>query len=201
MGYYLFCAKMIDKIDRLFSGKLLKEKRSIKAVAKKYRIPYKVLKSLRNTETLDELRSQYLDLIVSFSAPCIFPPTLLEIPKKGCLNLHCSLLPAYAGLLPSFWTMYNGEKEGGATVHYMDDKIDNGGILGQVKVNISNCKSMYKAIQKTKQEGGKLMIDVIQRIKDGTLQVSTNDTSYGSYFTWPTVEQMKDFRKKGGRLI
>jgi methionyl-tRNA formyltransferase len=201
MGIHLISAKLLDCIDRLFGGRLPLEKRSIKAVAKKYRVPYGVLQSLRIEETLNELRSQNLDLIISFSAPCIFPPALLEIPKQGCLNLHCSLLPSYAGVLPSFWTMYHGETEGGATVHYMDDKIDNGSILGQVRVNISDCRSMYQSIRKTKRAGGELMIDVIRRIINGSIQVTPNDISRGSYFTWPTIEQMHDFCKKGGRLI
>ena len=201
MGVHLVFAKLIDKTDLLLGGRLPGIKRSIRAVAKKHRIPYKVLQTLNSQEILNELRAQHLDLIVSFSAPCVFPPALLELPKHGCLNLHCSLLPRYAGLLPSFWTIYHGEQEGGATVHYMDDKIDNGGILGQVRVDISNCRSMYQAIRKTKQAGGKLMIDVIRQISNGNIQVMPNDSSQGSYFTWPTTEQMRDFRKKGGRLI
>ena len=63
----------------------------------------------------------------------IFKKELLKIPRYGCINLHCSILPKYAGLLPSFWTIYNKEEKIGSTVHYMDDKIDNGAILGQVK--------------------------------------------------------------------
>ena len=201
MGLHLITAKLLDKIDLLFGGKLPGAKRSVKSVAKKHGITFGVLHSMRAVEVLNVLRSQNLDLIISFSAPCVFPPELLEIPKHGCLNLHCSLLPTYAGVLPSFWTMYHGEKEGGATVHYMDDKIDNGSILGQVRTNISDCSSMYQSIRKTKQAGGGLMIDVIRSIMDGTVQVTTNHASHGSYFTWPTIEQMRDFRKKGGRLI
>lgn len=202
MGIILVFSKVLDKIDLLlFNGKLPGEKRSISIVAKKHRITFGVLKNLRDIETLNVLRSQNLDLILSFSAPCIFPTTLLEIPKHGCINLHCSLLPAYAGVLPSFWTMYHKEKINGATVHFMDDKIDNGDILGQVCIDISDCRSMYQSICKTKQAGGELMIDVIHRIMTDNVQVIPNDTSKGSYFSWPTIKQIQDYRKKGGRLI
>ncbi len=201
MGVRLISSRLLDKVDSLLGGKMPGTKRSIRAVAKKYRIPYKVLQNLNSEDTLNDLRSQNLDLIISFSAPCVFPSALLDLPEQGCLNLHCSLLPSYAGLLPSFWTLYHGEKEGGATVHYMDDKIDNGAILGQVRVDIADCRSMYQAIRKTKQAGGGLMIDVIRQIIKGTVQVLPNDSTQGSYFTWPTIEQMREFRKKGGRLI
>ena len=201
MGVHLITSKVLNKLDLIFGGKLFKTKRSIKAVAEKHRVPYCVLPNLKSQKVLDELRSHSPDLIISFSAPCIFPPELLALPPKGCINLHCSLLPLYAGLLPSFWTLYCAEKEGGATVHYMDDRIDNGGILGQVRVDISDSPSMYQSIQRTKKAGGQLMIQTITKIADNTITVTPNDSSQGSYYTWPTIEQMREFRKKGGRLI
>ena len=64
--------------------------------------------------------------------------------------MHCSLLPKYSGILPSFWTLFNDEKETGATVHYMDDEIDNGDILGQKSVKILKTDSMFDIIKRTK---------------------------------------------------
>jgi methionyl-tRNA formyltransferase len=104
-------------------------------------------------------------------------------------------------VLPSFWTLYHGERETGATVHFMDDKIDNGKILAQIKIDISDCQSMFQVIQKTKKIGGQLMVDVVEQIQNGNIDPKPNDLSCGSYFTWPTIEQIREFRKHGGRLI
>jgi methionyl-tRNA formyltransferase len=83
----------------------------------------------------------------------------------------------------------------------MDDKIDNGQSVGQMKIDISDCQSMFQVIQKTKKIGGDLMVEIIEQIQNGNVVPKDNDVSLGTYFTWPTVEQIREFRKRGGRLI
>jgi methionyl-tRNA formyltransferase len=201
MGIRVIASKLHNICDIICRGYLPGNKSSIKTVALKYGILCHEIEQLNTQNFYDELKSFDLDLIVSFSAPCIFSPELLKIPRNGCINLHCSLLPNYAGVLPSFWTLYHGEHETGATVHFMDDKIDNGKILAQIEIDITDCQSMFQVIQRTKKIGGKLMVDVIEQIRTGNIQPKPNDVSLGSYFTWPTVEQIREFRKRGGRLI
>jgi methionyl-tRNA formyltransferase len=201
MGICIVVSKLYNVCDVICHGYLPGNKSSIKAVALKYGVSYREIEQLITQKFYDELKSLDLDLIVSFSAPCIFSPELLKIPRNGCINLHCSLLPNYAGVLPSFWTLYHGERETGATVHFMDNKIDNGKILSQIKIDISDCQSMFHVIQRTKKIGGKLMVDVIEQIRNENIQPKPNDVSSGSYFTWPTVKQIREFRKRGGRLI
>ena len=121
--------------------------------------------------------------------------------KYGVINVHGSLLPDFRGCLPSFWYLYCGEKTGGATVHYMSAKIDDGDIIEQGSVDLSDCKTMFQEMKKTKALGGELMVKAIQKISDGTVKSRKNNTEKGRYFTWPTVEQAKEFRRKGKRLI
>jgi folate-dependent phosphoribosylglycinamide formyltransferase PurN len=155
---------------------------------------------LHSERLLAYFQSLNLDLIVSFSAPIVFKESLLTLPRHGCINLHCSLLPRYAGLLPSFWVLYHHERETGATVHYMDTRIDNGGILGQEVVTIEPGATMLEVIRRTKRVGGDLMVRVVQRIAAGTVSVKENREDEGSYFGWPSVDQMRQFRRQGGRL-
>ena len=60
---------------------------------------------------------------------------------------------------------------------------------------------MFQEMKKTKALGGELMVKAIQKISDGTVKSRKNNTEKGRYFTWPTVEQAKEFRRKGKRLI
>lgn len=155
---------------------------------------------LHAASLLGDLAALDLDLIVSFSAPIVFREPLLALPRHGCINLHCSLLPRYAGLLPSFWVLYHREPTTGATVHYMDSRIDNGGILGQVVVPIGPGATMLDVIRATKRAGGELMAQVVRDIGEGRAAARDNRADEGSYFGWPTVEQMRRFRREGGRL-
>ncbi len=103
--------------------------------------------------------------------------------------------------MPSFWTLYKKEKSTGATVHYMDSKIDNGAILNQKEIAISENETMFSLILKSKEIGGNLMCETIRNIQNSTVNIKENFAEKGSYFTWPTVEQFQDFTKNGGRLI
>jgi len=201
MGLRLTWIKALDLLDRLFGYRLLSKKQSVRAVARSNGIPFLRIHNPNGPEFLERLRALRIDLVVSLSAPCKFDEELLTLPRHGCINLHCSLLPRYAGLLPSFWVLFHGEKAAGATVHYMASGIDNGSILGQTRVPIEPGMSMFDVIQKTKAAGGDLILTTIQNIQSGNAKATANDLSARTYFSWPTVEQMKEFRKRGGRLI
>lgn len=196
MAFVVLRDKILNNLDLLFMSKILKNKKSVKAFCKKEDIPYFVEKNVNSKEFISKLRDLELDLIVSFSAPSIFKSELLSIPKKGCINLHCSLLPEYSGILPSFWTLYFDENQTGATVHYMDDEIDNGDLLGQIKIEILKSDSMLDIIKRTKKIGGQLMVDVINDIKNDNVQLLKNKVIDENYYSWPTDLEFKNFAKK-----
>lgn len=190
----------LDFLDLLFLYRLglLKSLKSASVVCNS---KYKVIKDPNSQSSLDWLEKLNIDLVVSFSAPCIFKTELLRIPKLGCINLHCSLLPKYAGLLPSFWTLFENAPMLGATVHKMDDKIDNGPILGQIEVPRPHEMSMFNVIRDTKRAGGRLMILVINQMLSGDMVAQANHVEAQDYYSWPTVQEIKQFRRNGGRLI
>lgn len=170
-------------------------------VARKNKIQFKRVENINGFKILKELETINPDLIISFSAPVIFKKRLLNIPKLGCINLHCSFLPAYSGLFPSFWVLFKKEKFTGCTVHRMDDKIDNGEILKQEKILISPDDSIYSLLSRTKDLGGNLMSEVIEEIFEDTIKPIQNSNKEENYYTWPTIEELYMFRKNGGRLI
>jgi len=200
MGLALFFNKILNILDSLFLFKLglLKSLKSASVVCNS---KYKTMKDPNNKSNIDWLANQKVDLIISYSAPCIFKNNLLNLPKFGCINLHCSLLPEYAGLLPSFWTLYEKANSFGATVHKMDSKIDNGPILGQVIVPRPADPSMFNVIKDTKLAGGHLMVSVIKDIFDGNIKTKPSQVENKNYYSWPTVSEIKEFRRNGGRLI
>ena len=181
---------------RLFGGKM-----RVKHAAKKIGAKFVEIQNINAPEYVEHIRELAPDLIISYSAPQVVKPELLSIPKYGIINVHGALLPHYRGLLPSFWYLYNDEKVGGATVHLMSADIDDGAIVEQDSVDISDCKTMVQLMKKTKLLGGELMVKAILKYADQTVETRPNDTAAGSYFTWPTVAQAKEFRKKGKRLV
>jgi methionyl-tRNA formyltransferase len=177
---------------------------SIETLCKSAEVSYSKVADINDEGVLSQLRHTSPDLIISYSAPTVFGPELLSIPSIACINLHCSLLPAFSGIMPSFWVLQRGEKMAGYSVHLMDDKIDNGRILRQGSFPIRDNETMFSLIHRTKKAGGELMCIVVDMLIKGNAldDIHCAENSYvKSYFTWPTVAEMREFRSKGGRLI
>jgi methionyl-tRNA formyltransferase len=191
---------LIDRFDKLF-GYRLKQLKSIHAAACTCKADYFEINNPNTDFFISWNKKQKLDLLVSYSAPCIFSPELLNIPKFGCINLHCSILPEYAGSLPSFWALYNGAAKLGASVHIMDDKIDNGPILKQVEIDNPKENNMYKCILATKKIGGNAMLEVLKKLYHDRKFTIIKSEPPRIYYTWPNLKEIKDFKKKGGKLI
>jgi methionyl-tRNA formyltransferase len=201
MGFVTIMRAIAGKLDQLLGYRLFKGLCGVEHIAKKNNIPYKVIHSSNSEDFYKEVVNLKPDVILSFSAPQVIKEPLLSAPKYGILNVHGSLLPDYRGCMPSFWYLYNEEEYGGATVHYMSKKIDDGDIVVQDKVYIGDCKSMFELIKRTKEVGGEMMVKAIKALENGTIERKPNIASEGRYFTWPTVEEAKIFRAKGKRLI
>lgn len=156
---------------------------------------------LNSREFLDEARRISPDLIVSVAAPQIFRTELVNLPKQGCINIHNSRLPKYRGMLPNFWQMYNGERLLGATVHRINDALDDGPILAQHEVAAISGETLDSVICRTKRQGAQLMRTVIERIRDGQITELPNVKDEATYYTFPTKEITRDFRKRGYKLL
>lgn len=201
MGVFVYWRKIKNEVDGFVGYKLLKGFGSVKSIAKKNKIAYQSVKNVNDIDFINHIKKINPDLIVSFSAPQVIKEPLLSFPKYGVINVHGSLLPDYRGCMPSFWYLYNDEKWGGATVHYMSAAIDDGAIILQDKISLEGCETMFEVMNKTKELGGNLMVKAILNIKNQTVVVKPNNTSEGRYYTWPTIEESGKFLRNGKRLV
>lgn len=203
MGFRKSMFKVFDLAYRYFGFKKLKRFASFTSVGKVLEFTVENLLDVNSHNFKSRLASLEPDVVVSFSAPTVFDADVLSIPRFGCLNLHCSLIPDYCGVMPSFWVLFHGESIGGCSVHVMDDRIDNGALLAQAEVPILNKARMYDVIRDTKQAGGALMLEVLEKLaKDRVVPPSIDyDPSKRRYFSWPKTADLRQFRRAGGRLI
>ncbi len=188
-------------LDQTSGYRFYHGKYGIEHVARANGIDYLTCKNINDSELVNTILKLELDLIVSFSAPQVIKKPLLSIPRFGIINVHGSYLPDYRGCFPSFWQLLNGEEYAGATVHIMSEKIDDGRIVVQDKVSISDCRTIFEVIARTKALGGDLVVRAISKIESGDLSTIANDASQGRYYTWPSKDDTKRFHKKGLRLV
>jgi methionyl-tRNA formyltransferase len=158
-------------------------------------------KDILESEFLAELRSRNLDLIISVAAPTIFHKELIDLPRLGCINIHHAPLPRYRGMMPNFWQLYNGEKEVGITIHKINPKVDQGEIILQRQVPIKPGESLDALIKRTKQLGAHFMVEAIEMVRKGRVQFKENRPEEGSYFSFPTREDVRKFRAMGYKLL
>ena len=94
-----------------------------------------------NQEFIDKLKKLEPDIMCVIAYGKILPKEILDIPKKGAINLHASLLPKYRGAAPIQWAVLNGDEVTGVTTMYMNEKMDEGDIILQEETKIGEYES------------------------------------------------------------
>lgn len=126
-------------------------------------------------ESLIDLLNQYKpDLIVLAGYMKLVPERVIEIYKNRIINIHPALLPKYGGKGMYGMNVHRavfeaGEKESGVTVHLVNEKYDEGKILYQEKVDISDCKSAEEVAEKILKVEHRIYPEVIQKIIEGKI--------------------------------
>ncbi len=109
---------------------------SVAAVAREYGIEAVTPDDAADPALIGRVRALEPDFIFSFYYRSMLPEPLLACARRGALNMHGSLLPKYRGRAPVNWAIVNGERETGATLHYMVGRADAGDIVDQLAVPI-----------------------------------------------------------------
>jgi methionyl-tRNA formyltransferase len=173
---------------------------SVRDVLKRHGVPeLAITGSLNSEESLNTLRNLAPDLLISIAGNEIFRKPLIDLAPRGCLNLHTALLPKYRGLMPSFWVLKNGEKETGVSFFYVDEGIDSGPILVQERIDIGSM-SQRELIKESKAAGMRAIIKAVEKIRDGDTATIPNDAADSTYFSFPTREDVREFKRSGARF-
>jgi len=131
---------------------------------------------------IQRIKDMKPDIIFSFYYRNMVKPAVLDIPSYGCLNLHGSLLPKYRGRCPVNWVLVNGEKETGVTLHYMTPKPDDGDIVDQKKIAISDDDTARTLHGKLAGVSADLLDEILPQIKAGTAPRRPQDHSQATYY-------------------
>jgi methionyl-tRNA formyltransferase len=94
----------------------------------------------------------------------MLPKILWEIPKKGTINIHASLLPNLRGAAPIHWAIINGLKETGISTFFINEKIDCGEIIEQKKVSILDNENTGELYHKLKKIGANTILTTLEKI-------------------------------------
>jgi methionyl-tRNA formyltransferase len=122
------------------------------------------------------------DFLFSFYYRRMIAAPLLALPRHGALNMHGSLLPKYRGRAPVNWAVLSGERETGATLHYMTAKPDSGDIVAQTAVPILPDDTAREVFDKVTVAAEMTLDRVLLALMAGTAPRHPQDLAQGSYF-------------------
>lgn len=132
-------------------------------------------------ETIERIRALRPDFLFSFYYRHMLKPALLELPARGALNMHGSLLPRYRGRVPVNWAVINGETQTGVTLHYMTAKPDAGNIVAQKALPILADETAQEVFDKVTEAAAQVLDEAMPGLIAGTAPSVPQDLSQGSY--------------------
>ncbi|MGM9479404.1 methionyl-tRNA formyltransferase [Pedobacter sp. GSP4] len=141
---------------------------AVKKYALEKQIPILQPEKLKNPEFIEELRSYQADLqvVVAFR---MLPEVVWNMPPKGTINLHGSLLPQYRGAAPINHAIINGEKESGVTTFFLTHEIDTGNIILSDSVAIADDETAGELHDKLMHVGANLLVKTLKAIEDNNI--------------------------------
>ena len=154
---------------------------SVKLLAQKHNIPTYTPEKL-GAEDVQNIKNLAPDIILSVYYRSLISDEILKVAPLGAFNMHGSLLPKYRGRAPINWVLVKGEKETGATLHYMVAKADAGDIVGQKVVPISNDDTALTLTQKVTAAACEVIKEVYPLIETKNLKPRKQDMSISTYF-------------------
>ena len=198
MGLKYFYNKLMVII-----GKVIKVKNSysLNQLFFRYGVYTENRNDINSRDFADKWRKDDLDLIISVASSVIFKESILSLPRWGCINIHHAKLPRYRGMLPNFWQMYYNEKSAGITIHKINFKLDDGEIILQKEIEILPGETLDKLICRSKKMGALLMIEAIDQIKKNRVIFLRNEAKDSSYFSFPTKDDVKEFCRRGKKIL
>ena len=154
---------------------------SVAELAEKHGVPV-LLCDRPDGALLAAVREAAPDLIVANNWRTLLPPEIFDLPRHGTLNVHDSLLPAYAGFSPLIWALINGEPEVGLTAHRMNAELDAGDVLLQRAVPVGPDDTVTDLFHRTVDLIGPLVRESLELIDSGRARWTAQDRSRASFF-------------------
>jgi methionyl-tRNA formyltransferase len=153
----------------------------VKEVAIAYGIPVAQPDRIRgNVEFIKMLAGLEPELIVVAAYGKILPKEILELPAKGCVNIHGSLLPKYRGAAPVQWAILEGETKTGITLMQMAAGMDTGDMLASASTDTDG-KTTAMLLSELSEMGANLLVDMLPRIEKGQVDKVPQDDAQATY--------------------
>jgi methionyl-tRNA formyltransferase len=153
----------------------------VKTIAQKWGLPVYQPQTLKSGEEREALAALKPDVVVVAAFGQIFTQAVLELPARGFLNIHPSLLPLYRGVSPVPVAILNGDAFTGVSIMLLDRGVDTGPILAQAAVAITDWDTTGTLTEKLSRIGGQMLLEVLPRWVRGDIAPRAQGPAAASY--------------------
>lgn len=153
----------------------------VKKLALQHNIPVLQPLSLKDAAVQQELAAFHADVMVVAAYGLILPKAVLAIPRRGCLNIHASLLPRWRGAAPIQRAILAGDRETGITIMQMDEGLDTGAMLLKKSCAILESDTTQSLHDKLAALGAEAIVEALEQLPNGLLKAVTQDNAQATY--------------------
>ena len=154
---------------------------SVAELARLHGIPVITPEDPNTDAVVAQVTALRADFLFSFYYRRMLQEPLLQAVTRGALNMHGSLLPKYRGRVPVNWAVIRGERETGASLHYMTAKPDQGAIAGRQRVPILPDDTAYEVFQKVTWAAELVLEQTLPGLIDGSNVAQAQNLADGNY--------------------
>lgn len=153
----------------------------VKEVAIAAGIPVYQPETFRDEEAVETLRALRPDAIAVVAYGRILPQSVLDIPPKGCVNIHASCLPEYRGSAPYQWAVLDGKRETGVAAQFMVKQLDAGDVIALSKTPIGPDETAGELLDRLAVMGADLLSQTMRSLSVGEVTATAQDENLVSY--------------------
>jgi len=173
--------------------------KTVHGLAAQYDIPILDCLDINQQDAVDFIVDSKPEYLLAAHFNQLVKPSLLNLPSIDCINIHPSLLPYYKGVDPVFFAQLNNEEKFGVSVHEMAESFDTGRVLLQHSVDTVTLESTLSINKKLFLAGANLAINWMCQT-DKTV-ISIQERNNLDYDSWPTSDQVHQFKKSGKSFL
>ncbi|MFH1826378.1 MAG: methionyl-tRNA formyltransferase [bacterium] len=152
------CGLVVDKSNNF-------EVQNLKEIAQTNKVPIYEIDSTKDQSFIERVKNEIQpDVILVAAFDMLLPKALYSTAKITAINMHSSYLPYYRGANPFFWAIANGEEFTGVTVHFLNERFDEGDIIAQAKVEIKDDDTMGTVFFRQKENAWGILQPILDQI-------------------------------------
>ena len=149
----------------------------VKELALQHGIPVYQPATLKNEEEQEKLRVLAPEVIIVVAYGKLLPKAVLDIPPRGCINVHGSLLPRWRGAAPIQWSVIAGDEKAGVTTMQMAEGLDTGDMLLTCETEIGARETAGELFDRLAQAGAELLLETLEKLDSITPQPQDDSRS------------------------